>query len=49
MDETQRLTIQMKEAANFFSFVSVHYILQGGFDHKLLSLAGRTVIYSPLN
>ena len=49
MDETQRWTTQMKATEKFFSCVSVHYILQGGFNHKPLSSAGRTVIFSLLN
>ena len=48
MDETA-FDYSNEGSSEVFSFVSVHYIIQGGFDHKPLSLAGRTVIYSPLN
>ena len=48
MDETA-LDHSNEGHRNVFSCGSVHYILQGGFNHKPLSSAGRTMIYNLLN
>ena len=49
MEETPAFDHSNESHREVFSCVSVHYILQGGFNHKPLNLAGRTVIHSLLN